>query len=86
MNSPLGRFGMNPEKPISKLINIEEDNFITTTRVLYNSIPISKELFLDTYSPFIDKDVCTKYSVDYFKVRNSLNSKENVENITISPQ
>jgi hypothetical protein len=84
MNSPIGRFGMNPEKSVSELVNVEKHNLLATTRVLYISIPITKELFLDTYSPFISKDICTKYEVDYFKVRNSLNSKEKkIENIMI---
>ena len=76
MNSPIGRFGMNPDKSVSGLVNVEKHNLISSTRVLYNSIPIAKELFLDTFSPFISKDICTKYGVDYFKVRNSLNSRE----------
>lgn len=76
MNSPIGRFGMNPVKPVSELVNVEKHNLIATTRVLYNTINITKELYLDTFSPYISKDVCSINEIDYFKVRNSLNSGE----------
>src|SRR4051812_10758240 len=48
-----------------------------TTRVVFDSKEISDNLFLDTYLDYPNKEVCTKFGLDYFKVRNKENSKEN---------
>ncbi|TGO80025.1 hypothetical protein BPOR_1835g00020 [Botrytis porri] len=37
---------------------------------------MGNDMYLLTYHPGLDKDVCTEHELDYFKLRNYLNSKE----------
>lgn len=76
MNSSLGRFGMDPDKPISKLVNTEEHNWLLTTRHIFDSRKISEDLYLDTCSNGPIREVCEQYNLDYNKVRTKENSGE----------
>nr|ABR20837.1 DNA polymerase [Fusarium proliferatum] len=73
LNSLIGRFGMNPDKLVTKLLNNKEHLTVCSTRVLKNSIILDDDNYLDTFSTDINKDVCNEFGLDYTKVLNSKN-------------
>lgn len=75
-NSSLGRFGMSPEKPVTRLVTIDEHNWLLSTRIVIDSIAITEESFLDTYINSVNKEVCEKYGLDFFEVKTKENSNE----------
>ncbi|KAI0999605.1 hypothetical protein K3495_g8591 [Podosphaera aphanis] len=77
INNSTGRFGMDPEKPISNLVDLDGHNLIMTTRTVFDSKAINDNLFLDTYLDYPNKEQCTKFGLDYIKVRNIEKYKEN---------
>src|SRR3954451_9938519 len=66
MNSVIGRFGMDPIKNVSNLVDKFQHDFLMATHKVINTEMISKDLYLDTYIPIIDKDICFKSGYDYF--------------------
>jgi hypothetical protein len=80
LNSLIGRFGMDFLKDITKILDGEKHDLYSTTRVLKGSIELNENIFLDTYKPGIDKEVCANFGVDYIK---ALNMESNDEKSTI---
>lgn len=76
LNSLIGRFGMDFNKIVSKLVDKETHNHISITRILRNSIEIDENTYLDSYKPNIDKEVCNNFGVDFTKALNSENFDE----------
>lgn len=76
LNSLIGRFGMNFLKTVTKLVDRQGHNLITTTRVQKTFIEIDDNTYLDYYKPNIDKDICLKFGVDYIKALNNENYDE----------
>jgi hypothetical protein len=46
-------------------------DLISVTRVLTSSIQIDNDIYLDTFKPRIDKDVCQHFEVDFINALNS---------------
>lgn len=70
LNSLIGRFGMDYSKSITKLVDGDQYNDLTTTRVVKNSKKIDKNLYLVTYIPGINKEICASFGVDFVKALN----------------
>lgn len=58
-------------KPVTKLLNKEKHDLISTTRILRNSIEIDDDLYMDSYKPSINKEICESFGLDFIKVWNS---------------
>lgn len=82
LNSLIGRFGMNFLKTVTKLVNREGHNLISTTRVQKNFIEIDDDTFLEYYKPNIDKEVCDVFGVDFTKALNNEKFEEVKSNRT----
>ena len=78
LNGIIGKFGMDFLKQITQLLDKEKYNKIAITRILRDSIEIDDNLYLDTYKPSIDKDVCYSFDLDFAEVLNSENYDENI--------
>ena len=76
LNSLIGKFGMDFLKPVTKLFTKEKNDLIYTTRLVRNSIEIDEDLYLTSFIPPIDKNVCEEFGLDYIKVLNSENYDE----------
>jgi hypothetical protein len=85
LNSLIGRFGMNFLKNVTKLLNSKDHDLISVTRVLKNSIEIDDDIFLDTFKPGIDKEICEDFDIDYIKALNteSINEKSSTRSNNI---
>lgn len=76
LNSLIGRFGMDPYKCVTKLVNKEVHDTIVTTRILRNSIEIDENTYLDCFKPQINKEICDQFDKDFIKTLNSENVDE----------
>jgi hypothetical protein len=77
-NSPFGRLGMSIDKPITKIINKNELDFILSTHEVKSLTELNEERFLITYDSEISKNICNSYELDYIIILNK--SKKNIEN------
>ena len=69
LNSLLGRFGMNVNKPVTKLVDYNELVKIQGTRVMGSTHQqITQNDSLVSYFTKIDKDICESHNVDYYKI------------------
>jgi hypothetical protein len=75
LNSIIGRFGMDIKKNKTTLITEEKHLELLTTKVLKNSIDLGG-MYLDTYVPDIDREVCINFGKDYNQVLNNENLGE----------
>lgn len=71
LNSLIGRFGMNFLKTVTRLFNSNTHDLISVTRAIKNSIEIDEDLYLDSFTPGVDKEVCESFGVDMIKVLNT---------------
>ena len=71
LNSLIGRFGMDFLKTVTRLFNSNTHDLISVTRAIKNSIEIDENLYLDTFKPGVDKEVCESFDVDMIKVLNT---------------
>ena len=78
LNSPFGRLGMTIDKPITKIINKNELDFILSTHEVNSLTELNEERFLITYDSEISKNICNSYELDYIKILNK--SKKDIEN------
>jgi len=81
LNSLIGRFGMDFLKSITKLVDGKTHNILNITRVIRNTIEMEEDLFLDTFKPGIDKEVCEDFGIDFIKALNieSIDEKTNTK-------
>ena len=49
-------------KAVTKLLNYDQHNLVSTTRILRNSIEISENTYLDTFIPSVNKEVCGQFA------------------------
>jgi hypothetical protein len=77
LNSLLGRFGMNINKPITEIVDIDKLESLIDTRE-FEGIPkkLTGEEYIITYYPKISKEICESHDLDYYKV---LKANSNVE-------
>lgn len=61
MNSLIGKLGMDFLKPVSKLSNKGQHNLISTTIILRNSVEIDYDLYMDSWKPSINIEVCESF-------------------------
>lgn len=67
LNNLLGRFGMDINKPITKIVNNETFNEISLTRKVTSRKDITDEDILLTYSAELDQLICESFDIDYLK-------------------
>lgn len=67
LNNLLGRFGLNINKPITELVDLEKLDLLMTTRHCNSFTKISDNDFLISYYPSISKNICEMHGVDYVK-------------------
>lgn len=77
LNNLLGRFGLNIDKPSTRLVSDHVYNELLQTKTINNVLPIDDK-FLVTYSNIVSKEICEESNVDY---KNSVlnNLKDNKE-------
>ena len=71
LNNLLGRFGLNINKPITKLVDFEEFQEILQTRKIVGDVKHINDKYLITFENDISKDLCDKYQVDYKETFNN---------------
>lgn len=67
LNNLLGRWGLNINKYITRIISEDEFQFIMSTRII-RSFKYIKDKVLVTYDKEISKDICESHNLDYAKV------------------
>jgi len=80
LNSPFGRFGMNINKPITKILKKDELDYILSTHVVNSFKQLNKNKFIVSYDSEISKQVCETSGLDYIKVLES--HKKDSENFS----
>ncbi|KAF2647003.1 DNA polymerase, partial [Lophiostoma macrostomum CBS 122681] len=70
LNSLIGRFGKDFYKSVTKLLNKEKHDYITTTRVVKDTKMLDNNLYLDCFIPSINKQICDKFGVYFTKALN----------------
>jgi hypothetical protein len=78
LNSPFGRLGMSIDKPITKIVNKNDLDFILSCHEVKSFIELNENRFLITYDSEISKNICEKYELDYIKILNK--NKKDIEN------
>ena len=68
LNNLLGRFGLNIIKPVNKIVNEKELDFLLRTRKIISFHEINSNSILVNYNPIIDQDICIQNGLDYNKV------------------
>lgn len=76
LNNLLGRFGLNINKPITELVNLEKLDLLMTTRHCNSFTKITDNDFLISYFPSISKNICEMHGVDYIKALSENNIKD----------
>jgi hypothetical protein len=78
LNSPLGRFGLSIDKPITDIVDKKKlDLLLSTCETQWEML--SKDQYLVTYQPAISKKICEQSGLDYIKLLNKY--KVDLENI-----
>ena len=78
LNNLLGRFGLTMIKPLTKVVNKENRDYIASTRKVISQKFITENDFLLTFNPIISKDICEQHGLDYLKVLTK-EKKNNIE-------
>jgi hypothetical protein len=68
LNNVIGRFGLNIYKPITKIVNQKERDFISSTRLVKSHKILTNNQFLITYLPGLNKEICLEHGMDHTKV------------------
>jgi hypothetical protein len=76
MNGSIGRFGMDPFKETSGLVNRDEVLFIMSRYKIIKHVKISEDLHYISYIKIIDKEYCVKSGLDYIEVLNKEKARE----------
>ena len=58
-------------KTVTRLFNSITDDLVSVTRAMKNYVEIDDDLYLDTFKPGVDKEVCESFDVDMIKVLNT---------------
>jgi hypothetical protein len=86
LNNLLGRFGLNINKPITELVNIDDFDLLISTRECKSFKKVSENSYLVSYYPKISKTVCEMHGLDYTKVLKNANLKVHLDNQSKSAQ
>lgn len=78
LNNLLGRFGLNIIKPLTKIVNNNNLDYLFSTRKILSIKEITKNANLVCYNPIIDPDICSSHGIDYIKALSD-NSNINIE-------
>lgn len=70
LNSLLGKYGMHPVQPITKIMEKEKVGDILLTRKVTQQVDITENHTLLSYLPGPDKDVLEEFEVDVNKALN----------------
>ena len=82
LNNLLGRFGLNIFKPINKIVDKKEIDYLLSTRKIISFHEINSNSILVNYYPVIDSEICLQYGLDYNKVileDKNFNIENNIE-------
>ena len=71
LNNLLGRFGMDFNKPITKIVNEEEFDFINSTCKVKSYDMITDNHYMITFDNEISSKICYSHGLDYIKALNS---------------
>jgi hypothetical protein len=74
---------MNIIKPVTKSVNKEKFNYITSTRKVTSYHEITENDFLITYLPTVDEQICTEHGLDFIKVLEKDNNSNLDKNIDV---
>ncbi len=69
-NSLLGRFGLDLEKFVTKIVDEDLHSEILATRKISGSHPITDKYWMVTFNPEISKPLCDTFKVDIVKATN----------------
>lgn len=83
MNNLIGRFAINFIKPITTIMKNKDLDYILTTIEVKSFKPINSTNTMITYSPLINKEICEKHNLDYYKVVLKENKHNIIDNIDI---
>lgn len=64
LNNVIGRFGLNIFKPLTKIVNEKERDYITATRLVKSHKVITNNQFLITYLPGLNKEICFEHGIN----------------------
>jgi hypothetical protein len=64
LNNVIGRFGLNIFKPLTKIVNQEERDYISSTRLVKSHKVLTNNQFLITYSPGLNKEICFEHGIN----------------------
>lgn len=78
LNNVIGRLGLNIFKPITKIVNQKERDYISSTRLVKSHKILTNNQFLVTYIPGLNKEVCFEHGIDptnlFYKEKEDLTS------------
>ena len=70
LNNLLGRFGLNINKPITKLLDHDELQEVLQTRRIVGDIKYIGDKRLVTYESYISPDICNQFDIDLIATQN----------------
>jgi len=80
LNALLGRFGMNIEKSITKLVDHKKHlEIMSTHKVVNTPIMVGKDKYLITYESSVSEEICREHGLNYMEVLNN-KSRKDLEN------
>ncbi len=69
LNNLLGRFGININKPVTKLVDVKKLAEIQATRVIESyPKPLSDKKYIISYYPEISREICEAHNLDFHKI------------------
>ena len=80
LNNLLGRFGLNINKPITELVNLDDFDLLISTKECKSFKKVSDNSYLVSYYPKISKTVCEMHGLDYTEVLKNANLKVHLDN------
>ena len=81
LNSLIGRFGMNLDRSITKLVSYEEYQEILQTRKIVGDVKYINDKLLVTYEASISPDISEDHEVDYKETQLNLLKNSNAKDV-----
>lgn len=75
LNNLLGRFGINMERPITRILDRKTFNIKSFIHKVTSEKEISEDRILTSYIPKLDYDIIKQHKLDYIKVANKYKDK-----------
>lgn len=71
---------MNYKRSVSEFVDLKRHQHISVTRKLKNYHEIDENLYLDSYTPGVNKEICERFNVDFVKILNKEKFNEDTLN------